>query len=221
VALISDDLAAQIKEELQGLANPVRLAVFSQALADPEAERVKHLVEELGTLEARLGVVSYNFVLDKDKAADLGIARIPAIAILGAEKDYGIRFYGAPTGYEFGLLIDTILEVSRGESGLSEPTRAALAELPRPVHLQVFSTPTCPYCPRAALLAFRFALASDKVSADAVEVTGFPELARRYQVSSVPKTVVGDTLEFVGALPEAHLLQQVQQASGAGTHLIA
>jgi glutaredoxin-like protein len=221
VALISDDLAAQLKEELQALVNPVRLAVFSQALADPETERVKQLVEELGVLEPRLGVTSYNFVLDKDKADELGIARIPAIAILGTERDHGIRFYGAPTGYEFGLLIDAILEVSKGESSLSEATRAALAELPRPVHVQVFSTPTCPYCPRAALLAFRFALASDKVSADAVEVTGFPELARRYQVSSVPKTVVGEKLEFVGALPESHLLQQVQQASSSGSHLIA
>lgn len=142
MVLISDDLAAQLKEELQALANPVRLAVFSQALADPEAERVKHLIEELGVLDARLAVESYNFVLDKEKAVALGIARIPAVAILGADKDYGIRFYGVPTGYEFGLLIDTILDVSSGESQLSEETRAALADLPRPVHLQVFSTPT-------------------------------------------------------------------------------
>ena len=54
---------------------------------------------------------------------------------------------------------------------------------------------------------------SDKITADGIEVTGFPDLARRYRVSSVPKTVVGDSLEFVGAQPEAVLLQQVQQAA--------
>lgn len=221
MALINDDLAAQLKGEFQALVQPVRLAVFSQALAEPETERVKHLIEELGALDARLAVESRNFVLDKERAAELGIARIPAVAILGAEQDYGIRFYGMPTGYEFGLLIDAILDVSAGDSGLSEETRAALSELPRAVHLQVFSTPTCPYCPRAARLAFQFALASDKISADAVEVTGFPELAQRYRVSSVPKTVVGDSLEFVGALPESNLLQQVQQAAGAGSRIIA
>jgi len=175
----------------------------------------------LGALDARLAVESRNFVLDTERVAELGIARIPAIAILGAEKDHGIRFCGMPTGYEFGLLIDTILDVSSGATALSEETRTAIAGLPRPVHLQVFSTPTCPYCPRAARLAFQFAMASDKITADAVEVTGFPELAQRYRVSSVPKTVVADSLEFVGALPESNLLQHVQQAAAAGSRILA
>jgi Thioredoxin domain len=65
-------------------------------------------------------------------------------------------------------------------------------------------------------LAYRFALESDKITADGIEVTGFPELAQRYQVSSVPKTVVGDTREFVGAGPEAMLLEHVQQAALGG-----
>ena len=57
---------------------------------------------------------------------------------------------------------------------------------------------------------------SDKITADAIEATSFPDLSRRYRVSSVPKTVVGETLEFVGAQPETVLLQQVQQAAGGG-----
>ena len=61
-------------------------------------------------------------------------------------------------------------------------------------------------------LAFRFALESDKITADGVEVTGFPDLARRYRISSVPKTVVGETVEFVGAGPESMLLKHVQSA---------
>lgn len=62
-------------------------------------------------------------------------------------------------------------------------------------------------------LAYRFAIASDKITADGVEVTGFPELARRYRVSSVPKTVLGEVGEFVGAQPEAALLEHVQRAA--------
>ena len=140
--LITEEVAAQLKEEFARLVNPVRLAVFSQALADPESEQVKRLVEELGAIDKHLTAESYNFVLDTEKVETLRIARIPAIAILGAEKDYGIRMYGLPSGYEFGTLIDAILDVSRGESGLSEETRQALGALARPVHVQVFSTPT-------------------------------------------------------------------------------
>jgi alkyl hydroperoxide reductase subunit AhpF len=142
MALIQDEVAAQLKQEFEGLLNPVRLAVFSQALADPESAQVKRIVEELAALDSRLSADSYNFVLDTEQVEALGIARIPAIAILGAERDYGIRFYGLPSGYAFGSLIDAVLDVSRGDSGLGEATRAALAELTRPVHLQVFSTPT-------------------------------------------------------------------------------
>jgi alkyl hydroperoxide reductase subunit AhpF len=142
MALIADDVASQLKEDFAALVNPVRLAVFSQALADSDSEQVKRLVEELGALDPRLTAESYNFILDTEKVAALRIARIPAIAILGADKDYGIRMYGLPSGYEFGTLVDTILDVSRGESGLAAETRQALAGLDRPVHIQVFSTPT-------------------------------------------------------------------------------
>ena len=142
MALLTDEVAKQLKEEFARLAHPVRLAVFSQALADPESEQVRRLMEELGALDPKLSVESYNFVLDTEKVTALGIRRTPAVAVLGAEKDYGIRFYGVPAGYEFGSLVDAILDVSSGESGLSEPTRTALAALAAPVHIQVFSTPT-------------------------------------------------------------------------------
>ena len=140
--LISDEVAAQLKEEFSRLKGPVRLAVFSQALGDPESEQVKRLVEELGQLDDRIRVESFNFVLDKEKVEALGIRRTPAVAVLGEDRDYGIRMYGLPSGYEFGTLVEAILDVSGGDSGLSEETRTALLALQGPVHLQVFSTPT-------------------------------------------------------------------------------
>ena len=142
MALIRDEVAQQLRQEFEGLVNPVRLAVFSQALADPESEQVKRLMEELAALEPRISVESVNFVLDTERVQQLAIRRTPGIAIMGAEKDYGVRFYGLPSGYEFGTLIEAILDVGAGESGLSAQTREALAQVTRPLHLQVFSTPT-------------------------------------------------------------------------------
>jgi len=140
--LITDEVSGQLKHEFERLVHPVRLAVFSQALADPDSEQVKRLVEELAAIDPRITVGSYNFVLDREKVEELAVQRIPAIAVMGAEKDYGIRMYGLPSGYEFGTLVDAILDVSTGQSGLSEPTRAALKDVERPIHVQVFSTPT-------------------------------------------------------------------------------
>lgn len=142
MALISDEVAAELKLEFQNLEHPVRLLVFSQALADHESEQVKHLVEELAGFDSRIRAESYNFVLDQEKRDEVGIARTPAIAVMGETRDYGIRMYGLPQGYEFGLLVDAILDVSSGESGLGDETKAALHALDKAVHLQVFSTPT-------------------------------------------------------------------------------
>lgn len=142
MSLLNDEVTAELREAFAGLVNPVRLAVFSQALADPASEEVRRLVEELSALDERLIAEPRNFVLDKDRVEELGIERIPAIAVLGESQDYGIRFYGLPTGYEFGSLVEMILDVSRGSSLLGDETRAALVALESDVRLRVFSTPT-------------------------------------------------------------------------------
>ena len=115
-----EDVAGQIKERFEDLVHPVKLVVFSQALQYPESEEVKRLVEELGTLDPRLIVESKNFVIDGALATALAVHHIPGIAILragvdgAADHDYGVRFFGLPMQYDFGVLIDGIVDVSRG-----------------------------------------------------------------------------------------------------------
>ena len=66
----------------------------------------------------------------------------------------------------------------------------------------------------AAGLAHAIAVENPHVVADAVEVQEFPDLAARYQVMGVPKTVVNDTVEFVGAVPEDEFVAHVLEAAG-------
>ena len=56
------------------------------------------------------------------------------------------------------------------------------------------------------------AVESERVTADVIEAMEFPDLANRYRVRGVPKIVINDTTEFVGALPEAQYLEQVKAA---------
>jgi glutaredoxin-like protein len=125
-------------------------------------------------------------------------------------KDYGIRYYGIPAGYEFSTLINDIMMVSRGESGLSAETKAYLAGLTQPLHLQVFVTPTCPYCPPAVHLAHQLAFESDLVRADMVEAIEFPHLSYKYQVQGVPRTVINETAHMEGSTPEGLLLAKIK-----------
>lgn len=145
---LDEEVSAQIKERFADLIHPVKLVVFSQTLQHPESEEVRRLVEELCELDDKLTLDSKNFIIDGDEARALGIHHVPGMAILRAGEDgasdidYGVRFFGLPMQYDFGVLIDAIVDVSRGDSGLEESTLAALKELARPVHLQVYTTPT-------------------------------------------------------------------------------
>ena len=139
-----------------------------------------------------------------------GILSILQLAtVIQAEKDSGIRFYGIPSGYEFTSLLEDIIDVSKGDSGLSEASKALVKEIKQPVHLQVFVTPTCPHCPPAVRLAHKLALENEFVTADMVEATEFPHLAVKYNVRGVPRTMLDDDTAIEGSLPEPAFIKKI------------
>lgn len=215
MSLLNADIQSQVKDEFAKLDQPVKLVVFTQKMECQYCAETRQLVEEVAALSDKLAVEIYDFVDDKPVADRYGIDKIPALAIVAdgaAPKDYGIRFFGIPSGYEFSSLIEDIVMVSQRDSGLSKQTRAQLAALTEPLHLQVFVTPTCPYCPQAVRLAHMLALESDLVKGDMVEAIEFPYLSQKYQVMGVPRTVINEDIHIEGAAPEAMLMAKVQEA---------
>ncbi|MEM4480952.1 MAG: thioredoxin family protein [Candidatus Bathyarchaeia archaeon] len=211
--MISEEHREHLREELaHRLVNPVKLVVFTQKFECPHCAQTRSLVEELAGLSDKISVEVYDFAADVDKARAYGVDKVPAIAIVGV-KDYGLRFYGLPYGYEFGTFLEGITSVSRGRADLSEETREKLKGVKAPVHIQVFVTLTCPYCPSVASLAFKFAVESDMVRADVIDVSEFPHIGHKYGVMGVPKTVINEKVEFLGAVPEEVFLEHILLAA--------
>ncbi|OQX84397.1 MAG: glutaredoxin [Candidatus Latescibacteria bacterium 4484_7] len=209
MAILNEQNRTEISQQLENMEGPVKIVCFTQELECQYCRETKELLTELTDLSDKLTLETYNFITDKEIVEKFNIDKVPATIIMNDEKDYGIRFYGIPSGYEFASILQDILLVSKSDSGLSEDSRKKLANLEEPLHLQVFVTPTCPYCPRAVALAHQFAIESDKVTADMVEAIEFPHLSQRYQVMGVPKTIANEKSAAEGALPEAHFLQKV------------
>lgn len=209
--LLNEEIRREVAKFLEGLPNPVRLVMFTQEFECDYCQETRQLVEELAEVSDRIVAEIYDFQADRAKAEELGIDKIPAIAVIG-EKDYGVRFYGIPSGYEFTSLLYAIRYVSEGKTELSDATLKVLEGLTQPVHIQVFVTPTCPYCPQAVTLAHQMAVASPLVRADMVEATEFPHLAYKYHVMGVPRTVINEKVHIEGAVPESYMVAKLQEA---------
>ncbi len=177
-------------------------------------KETRQLVEEISSLSEKIDLEIYDFEGDKKKVSSFGIDKIPAVAVQ-SEKDLGIRFFGIPSGYEYTSLIEAIVDVSKGRTGLSQKTKEALTSLSQDIHIQVFVTPTCPYCPLAVRLAHQFALESERIKADMVESTEFPHLAQKYSVFGVPKTIFNEDVSLDGAVPEDQFLENILKAAGS------
>lgn len=204
-----DHLKAELSEKLQ---DPVRIIVFTQELECKFCAETRQLVQELPQLNDKIKIEIYDFVKDADKAKEYGVDKVPAIAVMG-EKDYGLRFYGFPYGYEFQTLLGDIIAVSRRTTDLSEQTKQRLKEVKTPVHIKTFVTLTCPHCPVAASMAHKFAIESDLITAEVIDSSEFPHLAMKYGVMGVPKVVLNEKIEFVGAFQEDLFLEHVILAS--------
>ena len=94
------------------------------------------------------------------------------------------------------------LTFQKAKTDLSDKTKSILSEVKAPVHIQVFVTLTCPHCPAAAAVAHKLAIESDMIKADVIETSEFPDLAMKYNVIGVPKIVINEKVEFVGAFNE-------------------
>jgi glutaredoxin-like protein len=225
-----DALSKEVREATRkkledGLVNPVNLIFFTQEpsrLLLPDqikgqeclfCKETRLLLEEVSSLSSRISMTVYDFSADKDKAAEYGVDKIPAL-IIKSERDLGIRFFGIPSGYEYMSLLEAILDVSRGQNSLSPKTRQALQSLGKDVHIQVFVTPTCPYCTQAVRLAHQFSMESPRIRGEMIEATEFPHLAQKYHVFGVPKTVINESVFIEGAVPEDVFLEHVLQAAG-------
>ena len=174
----------------------------------------QELIEEVTALSPRLHLQVVDYYKSQEKASTHGVERIPAVIIGNGDRG-NVRFFGMPSGFEFALLLDSIIAASDRRSSLQLETRRQLKALKEDVRIRVFVTPTCQYSPTLARVAHAMALESPKVTTDVIEVQEFPELASVYNVMGVPKTVINDTVVFTGAVPEEVLLERVLQAVGA------
>ncbi len=212
MAYLGEEEEREVRKILSDMENNVDIKLFVGEKDCPYCDETVALLNEVVALSDKLNLTVYDVDNDLKEKENFDINMVPAIVTVGS-KDYGIRFFGIPVGYEFITLLSSIIDVSKEESGLEEITKAELLKITEPVHIQVFVTPTCPYCPSMARLAHKMALESPLVKADVIEATEFQDLSLKYDIHSVPTVIINDRVRFEGAVSEKTFLDKILESN--------
>ncbi|MCH8814166.1 MAG: thioredoxin family protein [Chloroflexi bacterium] len=213
-----DEIRLKFAQELIG---PVKIDYFTETESAlsvpgktpcPYCKPTRQMLQELANLSDLVSLRVHLMDQAEDARSKYGIERVPATVLRGLNGQF-VKYYGIPSGTEFPALVESIVDISRKEVLLSLESQKALKSLEKDVSIRVFVTPTCGYCPQMVHIVYQMALASDKIHAEVIEVTEFPDLAEKYQVQAVPLTVINNAVAIPGAVPEPQLMEQIIKAS--------
>lgn len=204
--VIDDKTKKELKSILDSLIKPVKIIFFTNKKECPTCKQQQKLLKELSDLSPKLELKVYDLNLHGDEALKYKIDKVPATVVKG-DVDYGIRFFGLTAGYEFTSLLEALVMVSIGRSGLEPELEVLVKNIKEPVHMQVMTTLTCPYCPKMVHIAHQFAFINENIRADMVESAEFPKFIEKYNIVGVPKTIINEVHSFEGAVavPAAYM----------------
>ena len=211
VVELSEEMKGQVMELFEPLEDDVTIHLFVKDHMCLYCNDTKELVEQVAELSDKIEVEIHKDEIGKGKAAEFGVMHHPAIVLHGKEQ-YKIRFYGIPAGHEFGALIGSIVDVSTGSAALPPDIIEDIKAIDEEIHIQVFTTPQCPYCPGMVRLAHMAAVLNPLIQSDMVEALEFQELAQKYEVFGVPKTIFNETVSAEGLTPPEMFIEKLFEA---------
>jgi len=213
VVEIEDEMKIQIVELFEPMINDVTIHLFVKDHDCLYCNDTTALVTQVAELSDKVKLEIHKGDVDQGKAVEYGVKHVPGIVLHGKEE-YKVRFYGIPAGHEFSALVGSIVDVSTGTAPLEPDIIEDISAIDKPIHIQVFTTPQCPYCPGMVRLAHQAAILNPLIEADMIEALEFQELATKYAVFGVPKTIFNETVSAEGLTPPEMFLEKLFAAIG-------
>ena len=197
--LLEDDVKRLMREEyFSKLVEPVKIFFFG--CGSQYCHVAEQLYSEISELSGKIMVLKGDDVFD-------GFA--PTV-ILKSLNEGVVKFRGIPSGTEFPVFIETIVRISNGETGFTRRFEEDVRRIDKHINIKIFTTPSCPYCPKMVSTAYMFALLNENVEADAWEIMEFPSVKNRYEVLAAPKIVVNDEVYFEGLVSPDKFLKNIK-----------
>ncbi len=211
VVEMDDATREQVREMFSDIDNDVIIHLFIEEKSCLYCNDVKDLVEQVAELSEKIKIVEHKGALDGPIAKEMGVKFHPALVLHGKDK-YNIKFYGIPAGHEFGALIGSIIDVSKGTAPLPPDIIEDIISIDKPINIKVFVTPQCPYCPNMTRLAHQAAILNPLITSEMYESLEFQQLTEKYEVFGVPKTIINETTTIDGLSPVEMFVEKLFEA---------
>ena len=211
---VDENIKRQVKEIFQHMENKVYVKLFADKDRCLTCAQTKEIIELLAELapENMIDITIYDQEDNPPEIQKYNVERFPTILLHG-DEEHNVIFTGIPSGYEFGTIVEDMLDISARKVTLKKENLEKVKKIDKPIKIQVFVTPTCPYCTSAVRIAHKLAMANPNIIGEMVEATEFPQLAQKYYVMGVPKTVINEgAVQFEGAYPEDQFIEKVMEA---------
>jgi alkyl hydroperoxide reductase subunit AhpF len=202
-----------IQNTLGQMKKPVRLVVFSSDRGCVQCPPVIALAKEIKSFSAKVALEVYDIIMDRDRTELYGIQAAPALVVQGGTGRV-VRFYGMLKNIFLDALLDCIAAASTDRVWFSAPILGALKLLERDVHIQVFVDNDCGQCRLVAGTAIGLALENDLIHTDIIVAGDFPDLMRKHDITTLPKTIFGGNLHMDGHVSESEFLEMIFEAEG-------
>ncbi|HXW68198.1 MAG TPA: FAD-dependent oxidoreductase, partial [Dissulfurispiraceae bacterium] len=208
--MLPDETKKVLSDTFRQLQNVVELEVYLSKESNQYNEATATLLKGIAELTDKIKMRSLK--LDSDEAKHKGITRSPTILI--SPDRFGISYVGAPVGEEGRTLIMALILVSNNGTLLSEQSLKRLFELKEPRHIQIFVSPTCPYCPQHALIAISAAIALPKlITVEIIEMYENRDFMDKYHIITVPFTVINEVMIGSGVRPPELFVEEILSLS--------
>ena len=199
----------QLKATFEQLPNDIPLYLFtSKGHEDVFTQANRQVIRAFRELNSKIRLREYD--LGHELAQKWNVTSSPTLLI--APERYSIRWLGAPMGEEARTFLETLILVGLGQSNLSDQSLNVIKRIDSSRTIKVFVSPTCPYCPQAAVNAVKAAIElPDLISLEIIDIQSEPEIANQYSAQSVPQTFANDVLISQGAHPEEVFILSLQK----------
>lgn len=140
--MIPEPERRRIHAALADLAGPVVVRHYTSDVDSWYSQRERALLETIAAASPHVTLEGHPGHWDPAREAAVKIARTPAIAVAAGARDTGIRYYGAPDGYELAVFLGVLRVAGGAPSRLAAASLERLQRLAAPVHLEVLVSPT-------------------------------------------------------------------------------